>query len=99
MTTTFSPRAPGSLQFDCGKAEISSPLEVDANGNFMWKATYVLQGGPAIAPTPAPVRRDAIITGTVSGKQMKFTVQIAGSTAVSPFGLTLGTPGSFTFCL
>jgi hypothetical protein len=93
------PDVGGSLRFDCGRAEITSPLEVDANGNFVWKATYVLQGGPALIPAPAPVKRDAIITGSVSGKLMKFEVQIAGSPVVSPFGLTIGTPGTFAFCL
>lgn len=93
------PKSGGSLTFDCGRADIVSPLEVDGNGNFMWKARYILTGGPTQAAPPAPLARDAIITGAVGGKQMKLSIQIAGSMDQPSFALTFGANGSFNFCL
>ena len=94
------PMAGGFLRFDCGQAQIVSPLEIDGNGSFTWKARYTFTGGPALAaPDMRPAPRDAVITGSVSGDRMKLSIQIAGSMDQPAFSLTKDSTGSFTFCL
>ncbi|MDX2019922.1 MAG: Kazal-type serine protease inhibitor domain-containing protein [Deltaproteobacteria bacterium] len=96
--TAKDPMTGGSLRFDCGRATILSPLEVDANGNFMWKAQYFLDGG---AVMPGGVPRDALITGSLGsdGRVMKFSFQIVGAMSAPTFGLTLNSSGKFSLCL
>lgn len=83
----------GFLRFDCGRAEILSPLEVDSNGNFMWKARYTSDAAGVMA-------RDAVVTGVLGleGRSMKFTVQIVGSMTQTAFGARLGAMPVFGAC-
>jgi len=92
------PSAGGFIQFDCGNVRIISPLEIDGNGNFMWKAAYQSGGGPS-AMTPGTPTRDALITGATDGKTIKFSVQIAGSMSQPSFSLQLGVTANFGICL
>jgi hypothetical protein len=88
----------GFIQFDCGNVRIVSPLEIDGNGNFMWKAAYQSGGGPS-SVTPGSPPRDALITGATDGKTIKFSVQIAGSMSQPTFVLQLGVKANFGICL
>jgi hypothetical protein len=89
---SMDPKAGATIRFDCGRAEITTPLELEANGTFMWKAAYTASnGGPP---------REIVITGAVGNNQrdMKFSVQIVGSTTRSSFALQIGASGSFSDC-
>jgi hypothetical protein len=92
------PSSGGFIQFDCGNVRIVSPLEIDGNGNFMWKAAYQSGGGPS-SVTPGSPPRDALITGATDGKTIKFSVQIAGSMSQPTFVLQLGVKANFGICL
>ena len=90
--TIKDPNAGGLLKFECGQAEISTPLDVDANNGFLWKAKYSASSGGTI--------RDAVITGVLgpSGTDMKVSVQIVGAMSPASFSLQLGTAATFSGC-
>lgn len=89
------PRQGGAMRFDCGNATISSPLQLEASGSFMWKAQYTFTGGGAATT------RDMILSGAVdsSGKLMKMSIQLLGSMNQTTVELELGRQPSFSLCL
>ncbi len=89
------PRQGGAMRFDCGSANILSPLQLEANGSFMWKAQYTFTGGGAATT------RDMILSGAVdtSGRRMKMSIQLVGSMNQTTVELELGSQPSFSLCL
>lgn len=90
--TIKDPNAGGIFKFECGQAEISTPLDIDSNNSFMWKASYSSSTGGAV--------RDAVVTGMLgpNGNDMKVTVQIVGAMSPTSFALQLGVAATFSGC-
>ena len=95
MTVTTSKT---DIEFDCGKATITGPIDADPAGAFAISGTFMPERpGPTTpdAPPPRPMR----VTGSVKGDEMQVKIVLTDKDeAIGDFTLTLGTVARLTKC-
>jgi hypothetical protein len=90
--TVKDPNAGAFVEFDCAHGTIDDPLEIQPDGSFKWRGTFVLEGGPVMDPAPPGRTSTAVYTGKTSGDTLVLQVLVdRGAFAPAPaFTLTLG---------
>jgi hypothetical protein len=88
----------GTIEFDCAHGTIVGPLDVGPDGDFKWKGTFIIEGGPAPGPIP-PVVRDVVYFGKLLGDMMSISYSTDGGALPGTWMLTWNKQGVLHKCL
>ncbi len=84
----------GELEYDSGRGTLSEPLQVDSQGHFSVKGTFVSKHPGPIRTGFAPQPQEAIYEGTLTEEELKLTITLTEQqTTVGSFTLMLGHEG------
>lgn len=89
-----------TVEYDCARGTIDTPLLVDKDGNFEALGMHVFErGGPARLGEPQPEQHPALYRGWTDGSQMRLTVSLKDTGKdVGTFSLGLGRPPMIEKC-
>lgn len=78
------------IEFDCGRATVTGPIETDRDGAFVTAGTF-LQERPGPTTPNGPAQRPMRLSGTVKGDDMQVSIVLTDSNEdVGSFTLTFG---------
>jgi hypothetical protein len=66
-----------TIEYDCAKGTIDSPLVVDTDGRFNLHGTHTMERGGPIRADETPKGHPATYIGSVKGNTMTLTLKIA----------------------
>jgi hypothetical protein len=89
--------AGATIQFDCARGTLGTPLTVDQNGRFEQNGTLVPGHGGPVQANETPEQEPARYVGTIQNGTMTLTVTSAH--LASTFTLELGQQGRLVRCL
>jgi len=86
------------VEFDCGKATVTGPIDADADGVFTATGTFLPERPGPSTPDP-PASRPIRLSGTVKGDQMQVKIVLTDKNEdVGEFSLTLGGDSRLVKC-
>jgi len=86
------------VEFDCGTATITGPLDADSAGAFSANGTFLPERPGPVTPDP-PASRPMRLSGTVKGDQMQVKIALTDKNEdLGDFSLTLGGDARLVKC-
>jgi hypothetical protein len=87
------------IEYDCAHGTISQPIELDSEGRFDVKGSYVSERGGPVRRDAEPRNRPARYTGTINGKTMTLTVTLIDKEqSMGTYTLAQGDAGRIRKC-
>jgi len=85
------------LEFDCGSATVTEPIEVGSDGRFHVSGTFK-QGEFGPTREDGPGAREATFTGSLEGNTLNIEMVLSGEDRVQKFTVTHGRPAKLVKC-
>jgi hypothetical protein len=86
------------IEFDCAHGSIDAPLDLDADGRFRVKGTFVREQGGPVHKDEAEDREPAVFSGQTDGRTMDLKVTLEGGAGFSSFRLAFRQRGKLVKC-
>lgn len=88
-----------AIEYDCAHGTIAEPIQLNSEGRFQAKGTYVPEHGGPVRNDETPVSHPANYAGSVNGKTLTLTVTLTDSSAsIGTFTLTQGSEPQLVKC-
>jgi hypothetical protein len=91
-------RTGATVEFDCARGTIDSPIKPDAKGNFRIKGTFTAERGGPDRGDATPSKQKAIYSGTIKGDAMTLSVAVRGDDEVVSYTLVRGQEPNLVKC-
>lgn len=89
-----------TVEFDCARGFIASPIRVDAQNNFIAEGVHMQKHGGSIRENESPEQHPAQYNGRVQGGKMILSINLKDSDlAIGNFELRLGQLPKLFKCL